>query len=199
MQSTAQHYCNGHFVVLCCAVHLDHLLRPKPVGCPCLGCQPITRALTHTCAAPYTRTTRAAARRYEARSGDVEGESPLEDLYYHSTGDEEFMSGEEFDACLREWGHNRLEVAFYHSLFDGMASPPEEDPESAPVIDYPVFAQLVMTEPPRSLRLAHAASAPSPLPSEVAAAKGAAGAGAGASGKAGGQAAAGKSAKGGKG
>lgn len=67
----------------------------------------------------------ARRRRYDARSGDIYGDSYLEDIFDDHSNDDGEMSGEQFEAACREWGYTRGEVHFhFRRLFENAATPP---------------------------------------------------------------------------
>lgn len=45
--------------------------------------------------------------RCELRRGGVDGDSPVEDIFYSATSGEDVMMEEQFEALLKEWGYNR--------------------------------------------------------------------------------------------
>ncbi|KAG2440423.1 hypothetical protein HYH02_010310 [Chlamydomonas schloesseri] len=85
--------------------------------------------------AAWDRMTRVLLR-YDLRCGGMEGDSPLEDMYFTATNGEEAMTGEAYEALLRDWGYGRLEVAFMREAFDaaGRQATPADGPAWKPIL-----------------------------------------------------------------
>ncbi|KAG2497889.1 hypothetical protein HYH03_004155 [Edaphochlamys debaryana] len=61
--------------------------------------------------------------RSDLRCGDMEGDSPLEDVFFNATGGEEAMTGEQWEALLKDWGYGRLEIMHMRDAFDTTGRP----------------------------------------------------------------------------
>ncbi|GLI68625.1 hypothetical protein VaNZ11_013103, partial [Volvox africanus] len=61
--------------------------------------------------------------RCELKRGGVDGDSPLEDIFYSTTTGEDAMTADQFEMLMREWGYNKLEVSWMCDCFDSEARP----------------------------------------------------------------------------
>ena len=70
------------------------------------GCL-IPVSLTMLCTAPTLES------RYEQRSGEIQSDSPVEDIFDEHSNEENEMTLEAFESCMREWGVTKSEMHFY--------------------------------------------------------------------------------------
>ena len=60
------------------------------------------------------RPTHTLLLRYEQRSGEIQADSPVEDIFDARSNEENEMTLEAFEECLvRDWGVTKSEMHFY--------------------------------------------------------------------------------------